>query len=107
MELESNSPDNKPSDISDEMRLDASTRLRTLAPIHEGVAANDLPEETVVSQNLSQGPIANVANDSEATTAYNKDAQATPTKSASPAVAIVVTVIALVIVTIVMLVFIK
>ena len=84
MEIDSNLPGDKASDVSDEMRLDASTRLRTLEPIHSDIAANELPEETVVSQDILKGPIANVSNDSESTTPpANQGSQVAPHKKVS------------------------
>ena len=94
METDSNLPGDKASDVSDEMRLDASTRLRTLAPLHDDITANDLPEEAVVNQNLLQGPIANVSNDSESTAPpANQDSPTAPTKKISPTLILTILVV--------------
>ena len=89
METDANLPGDKASEISDEMRLDASTRLRTLTPLHADIAANELSEETQVSQDLMQGPIANTSNDSESTVALAHDNQGSLPRGISPTVAII------------------
>lgn len=90
METDTNLPGDKASEVSDEMRLDASTRLRTLEPLHGDVTANEVPEEVLVSQNILQGPIANISNDSESTAAFvSKDTHTVLAKNINPAIAIV------------------
>lgn len=95
MEVDSNSSNDKAADVSDEMRLDASTRLRTLTPLHDDIAANDMPEETIVTQNIIQGPIANVANDSETTTAFSQDKQTVLAKKTNATALIIGLVVAI------------
>ena len=97
MEVDSNLPDDKSPDVSDEMRLDASTRLRTLAPLHDDIAANEVSEEIVVSQDILQGPIANVSNDSESTISYgDKGEQAVPPKKTNLTMMLTVVIIVIV-----------
>lgn len=38
-----------------------------VAPIHDDVVADDLPDELIANQHIIQGPLANAANDSETT----------------------------------------
>lgn len=67
MEFDSNKSGDKSPDISDETRMEASTRQKSVAPIHDDVVADDLPDELIANQHIMQGPLANAANDSEAT----------------------------------------
>jgi len=67
MEFDSNKSGNKSPDISDETRMEASTRQKSVDPIHDDVVADDLPDEIIANQHIVQGPLANAANDSEAT----------------------------------------
>lgn len=67
MEFDSNTSGDKSPDISDETRMAASTRQKSVDPIHEDVVADDLPDELIANQHIIQGPLANAANDSEAT----------------------------------------
>jgi len=67
MEFDSNKSGDKSPDISDETRMEASTRQKSVAPIHDDVVADDLPDEIIANQHIVQGPLANAANDSEAT----------------------------------------
>jgi len=67
MEFDSNTSGNQSPDISDEARQEASTRQKNVAPIHDDIVAEDLPDEVIANQHIVQGPIANAANDSEAT----------------------------------------
>jgi hypothetical protein len=67
MEFDSNTSGDKSPDISDETRMEASTRQKNVAPIHDDVVADDLSDELIANQHIIQGPLANAANDSEAT----------------------------------------
>jgi len=67
MEFDSNKSGDKSPDISDETRMEASTRQKSVAPIHDDVVADDLPDEIIANQHIVQGPLANATNDSEAT----------------------------------------
>ena len=67
MEFDTNNSGDKSPDISDETRLEASTRQKNVTPIHDDVVADDLPDELIVNQHIVQGPLANATNDSEAT----------------------------------------
>jgi len=67
MEFDSNKSGDKSPDISDETRMEASTRQKSVTPIHDDVIADDLPDEIIANQHIVQGPLANAANDSEAT----------------------------------------
>lgn len=67
MEFDSNNSGGKSPDISDETRLEASTRQKNVTPIHDDVVADDLPDELIVNQHIVQGPLANASNDSEVT----------------------------------------
>jgi len=67
MEFDSNKSGDKSPDISDETRMEASTRQKSVDPIHDDVVADDLPDEIIANQHIVQGPLANAANDSEAT----------------------------------------
>jgi hypothetical protein len=71
MEFDSNKSGDKSPDISDETRMEASTRQKSVAPIHDDVVADDLPDELIANQHIMQGPLANAANDSEATEGSN------------------------------------
>jgi len=67
MEFDSNTAGDRSPDISDEARQEASARQKSVAPIHDDIVAEDLPDEVIANQHIVQGPLANVANDSEAT----------------------------------------
>lgn len=71
MEFEANNSGGKSPDISDETRLEASTRQKNVTPIHDDVVADDLPDELIVNQHIVQGPLANATNDSESTVGSN------------------------------------
>ena len=67
MEFDSNKSGDKSPDISDETRMEASTRQKNVNPIHNDVVADELPDEIIANQHIVQGPLANAANDSEVT----------------------------------------
>jgi hypothetical protein len=69
MEFDTNSQD-RSSDISDEMRLEASSRQATIAPIHDDLAPDEKSDELVATEHILASPIANIPTDSESTTAY-------------------------------------
>ena len=55
------------SGVTDAERLEASTRQVFIAPIHDDVIADDLPDEVIVTRHLVQPPIGNIPTDSELT----------------------------------------
>jgi hypothetical protein len=59
------------SDIDEATRLAASTRVLTLAPVHDDITPEDEPEELVANQHIIQPPIANIPTDAEVTLASN------------------------------------
>lgn len=67
MEFDSNKSGDKSPDISEETRMEASTRQKSVLPIHDDVIAEDLPDELIANQHIIQGPLANATNDSEIT----------------------------------------
>ena len=108
METNPNLPDDKSPEVSDEARQEATSRMRTLAPLHADIASNELPDDVIVNQNILQGPIANVSNDSESTTAYvSQGNQAKAAKSTGPALAIIGLIVVLAACTAAMIFFIK
>ncbi len=68
MEFEANTQDKSP-EVSDSVRLAASTRQVILQPIDEDVQV-DLPDDYVANQHILEGPIANISTDSESTAAF-------------------------------------
>ncbi len=56
------------SGVTDAERLEASTRQVFIAPVHDDVVADDLPDEVIVTRHLVQPPIGNIPTDSELTT---------------------------------------
>ena len=69
MEFETNSQNDNSPDISDEMRLAASSRVSVVTPLHEDIAPDELTDETSINQRILEGPIANIPIDSETTAA--------------------------------------
>lgn len=69
MEFETSSKE-KTDDISDEMRLAASSRKTVITPIHEDIYADEESDELIATQHTLAPPIANIPSDTEATTAY-------------------------------------
>lgn len=59
MELETNTP------TPDEARLLAQSKKLTLQPVHDDVAADDVPDSVLVAQHLTSGPVGNIAIDTE------------------------------------------
>jgi len=76
MEFDSNKSGDKSPDISDETRMEASTRQKNVNPIHDDVVADELPDEIIANQHIVQGPLANAANDSEVTVGGSSSALA-------------------------------
>lgn len=54
-------------DIDDSTRLEASTRLRTIAPAHTDVKPDDLSDDIIVTQHMTQPAVPNASNDTEYT----------------------------------------
>ena len=67
MEFESGKANDQFNGITDAQRLEASTRQITLEPLHDDVAADDLPDEVIATQHLVQPAIANIPIDTELT----------------------------------------
>lgn len=54
-------------DIDDATRLEASMRPRTVAPAHDDVRPDDLSDDIIVTQHMTQPAVPNAANDTEYT----------------------------------------
>ena len=57
-------------EIDDATRFEATTRQHTVVPLHTDVAADELPDEQVVTQHIVSAPLANIPSDQEATEPY-------------------------------------
>lgn len=75
MEFESGKTAEQLSGVTDAQRLEASTRQRTLEPVHQGLAPDDLPDEVIATQHLVQPAIANIPIDSEFTSSLGTQQQ--------------------------------
>lgn len=71
MEIETNTSGDKSPDISDAQRLAASTRVSTLAPLHEGVTADEDSPEMTVNRHILDGPLGNSPSETETTVGTN------------------------------------
>lgn len=69
---------NESSEPTDYGRLVAATRIKTMAPINDGVKANERSDEYIAAQDVLNGPIANISIDSEQTIAEGGNASALP-----------------------------
>lgn len=70
MEFESGKTTEQLSGVTDAQRLEASTRQRTLEPVHQDLAPDDLPDEVIATQHLVQPAIGNIPIDSELTSSF-------------------------------------
>lgn len=70
MEFETNTT------ASDEARRLAESKKLTLQPLHSDTAPEDRPDTEIIAKHIAEGPVANLANDSEET---SKSMQGAPT----------------------------
>lgn len=70
MEFETNTPAN------DEARRLAESKKLTLQPLHADTTPDERPDTEIVAKHIIEGPVANLANDSEET---SKTMQGAPT----------------------------
>ena len=75
MEFESGKTTEQLSGVTDAQRLEASTRQRTLEPVHQDIVPDDLPDEVIATQHLMQPAIANIPIDSELTSSLGTQQQ--------------------------------
>lgn len=75
MEFESGKTVEQLSDVTDAQRLEASTRQRTLEPVHQDIFPDDLPDEVIATQHLVQPAIGNIPIDSELTSSLGTQQQ--------------------------------
>lgn len=67
MEFETSNKGQQPGEITDEVRLAASSKRVTLSPLHTEVVPDEPADELTASHHVQEPPIGNIAIDQEST----------------------------------------